>query len=107
MKHRTCTIDGKPCASLVELRAILKCKRGSVEEYARRHGLEFDYKGHRVVLADPLPYHKREDVEDYVSDPPRRVARPPADFLSRAQAARRNYDERGVARMGLLNRRPA
>jgi hypothetical protein len=100
---RPCTVDGERFDSLVEAESAVGCSHGYLSSREEAHGREFEVNGHRVVLS-PAEHHRAKRLEPEPLPPP--TPRAPVDFQARALADRRLYDERGVARARLLNRRP-
>jgi hypothetical protein len=70
---------------------------------ANRLGPEFDLHGHHFKISPKIP---RPDP-DYVPDPEYSPRGPYPSPLEIAIRARKLYDEQGIARVGLLARKPA
>jgi hypothetical protein len=100
------TVDGIRKESLVELAKLCDSSDDALSKYANKRGPEFDYHGHKIVMDPPSRKPRRMD-DDEGEIPLRKVRGAPADPMIQVRKARRNYDERGIAKLGLLMRRPA
>jgi hypothetical protein len=104
MSHeRKCNVDGQDWASISEACRKYDLLPDMIRKTTNRLGLEFDYHGHHFILGPRV----NKMPEEYVDDPAPRVPKPKASPLDIAIQSRKMYDERGIARVGLLARRPA
>lgn len=99
------TVDGIRRESLPELGRLIGVSDMALSKFIRSHGLEFDYHGHRVIMDPPARCNTRGGFYIEPLEPVR--ARKPTDPLKDVINARRNYNERGESRRGLLMRKMA
>jgi len=102
-KRRTCIVDGQAESSIAAMCERIGINTDAFYKAARNHGLEFNYRGHHFILS---PENHRPNP-DYIPDPGKMVRAPSPGPLEIAMRARKLYDDQGVARVGLLARRPA
>lgn len=97
------TVDGIRRESLPELGKLIGVTDCALSKYIHAHGVEFDYHGHRVVMDPPA---RRNTRGGFFMEPLEKVVAPkPVDSMEQVRRARRNYNERGESRRGLLMRK--
>lgn len=99
---RGCFVDGQAFDALRNAEDFLDVARGALNHHEDFYGLEFDIRGHHVVLSPRGPH--KTPVPDPLAVPAAPAPQP--EPLERIRGARRLYDDRGVARGALLIRRP-
>ena len=97
------TVDGIRKDSLIEIAKAVEATDCALSNYIRHHGVEFTYHGHKIVLDPPNRYNVRGG--HYVEPEEGLAKRKPVNPLDLALKARRNYDENGRSRVGLLMRK--
>lgn len=102
-KRRGGSVDGIRRETLSELGRLIGVTDQALSKYIHAHGLEFDYHGHRVIMDPPARCNTRGGFYVEPLEPVR--ARKPTDPIKDVIKARRNYNERGESRLGLLMRK--
>lgn len=102
-KRRGGSVDGVRRESLAELAALLGITDQALGKYANKRGLEFDYRGHHIIMDPQVRANKKGGP--YVLSLDSVHARKPIEPMERIQFARKSYNEQGVASRGLLIRK--
>ncbi|MDD5305121.1 MAG: hypothetical protein PHS14_18640 [Elusimicrobia bacterium] len=79
---------------------------GCLCRHEKNEGSSFVLNGHRITIESPRrKYTPRTVCEPEPEPEPARCG--PVDFTARALSDRKAYDSHGIARLGVLIRRPA